>query len=100
MEDRSMGKMQPNKPIGNIKLFAMMGLLVLGFGQASEPGTAVSKVLERFEQAKPQAKDLTIYRLDWVPNLAEAKLRAAREKRPILLVVVTNSYGNMLSGHC
>ncbi len=95
-----MGKMQPNKPIGNIKLFAMMGLLVLGFGQASEPGTAVSKVLERFEQAKPQAKDLTIYRLDWVPNLAEAKLRAAREKRPILLVVVTNSYGNMLSGHC
>lgn len=97
-----MGKMQLNKPIGNIRLLAMMGLLVWGLGQAqaSEPGTAVSKVLERFEQAKPQAKDLTIYRLDWVPNLAEAKLRAAREKRPILLVVVTNSYGNMLSGHC
>jgi hypothetical protein len=30
----------------------------------------------------------------------EARGRAAQEQRPILLLVVTNSYGDLFTGHC
>jgi hypothetical protein len=32
--------------------------------------------------------------------LKAAKEKAAREERPIFLVVVTNSFGDLYSGHC
>jgi hypothetical protein len=60
----------------------------------------VQKVLDRYRAARPGAKDLAIFRLDWTPTLKDAKARAAKEQRPILLIVVTNSFGNMHSGHC
>jgi RNA polymerase sigma factor (sigma-70 family) len=62
--------------------------------------TDVPKVLEKFRSTRPEAKDLAIFRLDWVATLQAAKAKAAQELRPILLMVVTNSYGNMYSGHC
>jgi hypothetical protein len=64
------------------------------------PNADVPKVLEKYRSARPGNKDLAIYTLDWVPTLKDAKKRAAKEKRPVLLLVVTNSYGDVHSGHC
>ncbi len=60
----------------------------------------VQEVLEKYHSARAQAHVLTVYQLDWAPTFREAKERAAQEQRPIFLVVVTNSYGNIYTGHC
>lgn len=56
---------------------------------------AVERVLAEYTKARPAEKELAIYALDWAPGLKEAKER----KRPICLFVVTNSYGNLYTGH-
>lgn len=83
----------------------MSWLLVLGVfsaaaASAETPSADVKTVLDKYRFALPTAHDLTVYRLDWVASFNEAKQKAAREKRPILLIVVTNSYGDLFSGHC
>jgi hypothetical protein len=60
----------------------------------------VKGVLDKFQSVRPQAADLALYQLDWVPTLKAARDRAAKEQRPIFLVVVTNSFGDLYSGHC
>jgi hypothetical protein len=60
----------------------------------------VPKVLDQFRAARPDVKSLAIFQLDWTPTLKAAKAKAAKEQRPILLIVVTNSFGDMHSGHC
>jgi hypothetical protein len=60
----------------------------------------VQEVLEQYHSALPHARELTVYQLDWVPTFQQAKARAAQEQRPIFLIVVTNSYGNIYTGHC
>lgn len=61
---------------------------------------AVDAVLEKHRALRPKDEDLRIYRLDWAADLKAARERAARERRPVFLVVVTNSYGNLYTGHC
>ena len=58
-------------------------------------------ILARFYAAKPSAKELAFYSLDWAMSLQEAKTRATKEHRPILIVLNTNiSAGtNFFSGH-
>jgi hypothetical protein len=60
----------------------------------------VTSVLAKFQSVRPQAADLALYQLDWLPTLKAAKERAAKQQRPIFLVVVTNSFGDLYSGHC
>ena len=60
----------------------------------------VKSVLDKFQSVRPQEADLALYQLDWMPTLKAAKERAAKEERPIFLVVVTNSFGDLYSGHC
>ena len=57
-------------------------------------------IIERYEDYRPTAKQLAMYRLDWAPSLAAAKVRAKREQRPILLVIIHAQYGDIRSGHC
>jgi hypothetical protein len=57
-------------------------------------------ILDKFKSVRPQEADLALYQLDWMATLKEAKERAAKEERPIFLVVVTNSFGDLFSGHC
>jgi hypothetical protein len=64
------------------------------------PDGDVQKVLDQNRFLRPADNDLAICQLDWVATLKEARDRAARERRPILLLVVTNSYGNRFTGHC
>ena len=57
-------------------------------------------ILERYDAFRPHARDLAMYRLDWAASLEEARARAAREKRPVLLVIIHAQYGDLFSGHC
>jgi uncharacterized protein (TIGR03067 family) len=66
---------------------------------ADKDGT-LQQVLNKYRSFRPEARDLAIFQLDWVATLKQARDRAAREKRPIFLMVVTNSYGNLYTGHC
>lgn len=65
-----------------------------------ETDAEVQRVLKGYRSARPTTDELMVYSLDWAPTLGEAKKRAAREGRPILLAVVTNSFGNLYTGHC
>lgn len=58
-------------------------------------------IYARFEEAKPDAKRLAFYSLDWAMSLKDARERAAKECRPILLVLNTNITAgtNFFSGH-
>ena len=57
-------------------------------------------VLDKYQSVRPTATEMAIYSLDWAPTLNAALQKASREERPILLIVVTNSFGNIASGHC
>lgn len=67
---------------------------------AQSPDAAVQATLDKFRTLRPADKDLGIFQLEWLPSLKDAREKAAPEKRPIFLIVVTNSYGNLYTGHC
>jgi hypothetical protein len=81
-----------------ISLIATLWTTGLLYAQA--PDADVQKILDKYRLSRPADKDLAIFQLDWVPTLKEARGRAAKEQRPILLLVVLNSYGNLFTGHC
>ena len=60
----------------------------------------VQGVLDKYGAVRPKDADLAIYQLDWSPTLKAAKEKAAKGGRPIFLVLVLNSFGNVCSGHC
>jgi hypothetical protein len=80
----------------------IVAILALGIGVSvqSADSSDVKGVLEKFESVRPQEAELVLYQLDWMPSLKAAKEKAAREERPIFLVVVTNSFGDFYTGHC
>ena len=67
---------------------------------AAAQNAEASKALARYTELRPADKDLSMYRLDWAPDLAEAQMRASKEKRPVLLIVIHAKYGDMITGHC
>lgn len=78
----------------------MKTLLLLFLAAQGDP--AAERVLEKVRAARPTDEALAIYRHDWAPTWEEARTRAAKEKRPIFLVVNTNITGptNFYTGHC
>ena len=84
-------------------LAAVAGLFGLGANAADLPQMPhgdVQRILDKYQAAVPGAKELGLFGLDWAPTLQAAKEKAAKEKRPILLMVVRNKYGNLYTGHC
>jgi len=75
-------------------------LWTTGLPYAQAPHADVQKILDKYRLFRPADKDLAIFQLDWMPTVKDARERAAKEQRPILLLVVTNSYGNLFTGHC
>ncbi len=58
------------------------------------------RILKHYKSARPTEQDLAMYRLDWSSSLDDALERAARESRPIFLVIIHARYGDISSGHC
>ena len=87
-------------PLRRPLAFLIAVLWTTGLLQAQAPDGDVQKILDKYRLFRPADKDLAIFQLDWVPTLKDARERAAKEQRPILLLVVTNSYGNLFTGHC
>lgn len=85
-----------------LRSIVVFSILATGrvWAQAPAPDDPVQTVLAKYRAALPAPEDLTVYSLDWVPTFDVAKQKAVREGRPILLAVVTNSFGDLFSGHC
>ena len=75
-------------------------ILLLAASAARTQEAEVPKILEAYRAARPEVKDLGWYQLDWASSLKEARERAAREGRPICLLVCINVFGNLFTGHC
>ena len=58
------------------------------------------QILARFDDIRPTANELGMYRLDWAGSIDEALQRAAEERRPVFLIVIHAKYGDVSSGHC
>ena len=87
-------------PLRTTLAFVIAALWATGLLHAQAPDGDVRTILDQYRRFRPADKDLAIFQLDWVPTLKDARERAAKERRPILLLVVTNSYGNLFTGHC
>ena len=85
-----------------MKTKMLIAALAMACAQGAHGADAsdVKSVLDKFESVRPQAADLALYQLDWAPTLKDAREKAANEQRPRFLLVVTNSFGNMYTGHC
>ena len=83
---------------------AMIGsLLLLAFTETvmgEQPSREVALLLDKFELIRPQDRDLSLFKLDWEKTLKSALVRAAREDRPVLLILIRNSNGDIFQGHC
>ena len=69
-----------------------------GFALAED--SAAKRILAGHQALRPAAKDLAMYRLDWEDSLEIALKRAARESRPVCLIIIHARYGDITSGHC
>jgi hypothetical protein len=87
-------------PLRTTLAFLIATLWTTSLLHAQAPDGDVPKILDKYRLVRPNQKDLAIFQIDWVPTLKEARGRAAKEQRPILLLVVMNSYGNLFTGHC
>jgi len=78
-----------------------VALAVLVGSSAVAQEAQVRRIQERVEAARPNEKSLAFYSLDWAMSLTEAKERAGKEGRPILLILNTNITAgtNFFSGH-
>ena len=81
--------------IGSLLLLSLTAGLA-----AEEPGRDVALLLDKFELLRPQDRELSLFTLDWEKTLKTALVRAARQERPVLLIVVRNSNGDIVRGHC
>ena len=82
------------------RTLVLLVFLLASAGAALAQDDSAKSILERYHALRPGAKDLAMYQLDWAPSLSEARERAARQKRPILLVIIHAQYGDLSSGHC
>ncbi|HQR42564.1 MAG TPA: hypothetical protein PLX97_07760 [Gemmatales bacterium] len=69
-----------------LSLALLLATSLMTYGQDATARSIYEKALA----ARPSAEKLRFYDLDWASNLAQAKARAAAEKRPIVMVWVTN----------
>ena len=81
----------------NIALI-FFSVFLVGFVKGED--VDVKRILVRYQAIRPAAKDLGMYRLDWADSLDEALKCAAKENRPVCLIVIHAKYGDIASGHC
>ena len=73
-------------------------ILVTSWLPAEQPG--VGEILGLYQEKRPDARQLGIYRLDWADSIETALDRSRTEGRPVMLIVIHARYGDISSGHC
>ena len=81
------------------KAYLLAALLLLSTFAPAQVAD-VKRILERYDELRPETSELGIYQLDWAESLEVALERSAKEDRPILLVIIHAQYGDIFSGHC
>jgi len=82
------------------QLFSLYLLMLMATtGLAAEQPTA-DRILDRYKQKRPDARQLAMYRLDWADSIETALERSRAEGRPVMLIVIHARYGDITSGHC
>ncbi|MBI2949645.1 MAG: hypothetical protein HYY23_18580 [Verrucomicrobia bacterium] len=81
-------------------MLVSLSLAFLTFSSSAAIPPEAREMQKKFDAFRPPPEQLRVYQLDWAPSLQTAEKRAAKEHRPILLLVVLNSYGNLFTGHC
>ena len=81
-----------------IQAWVLFSALTAVPAAAQDP--AAAEVLNRYRALRPTGDDLAMYRLDWAASVDEAKERAAREDRPVLVLAIHARYGDFYTGHC
>ena len=56
--------------------------------------------LADFKSLRPTDDDLVMYRLDWAASFKAGQERAAKEKKPLFVIVIHARYGECFTGHC
>ena len=79
-------------------VFLFFSLFILVFVKGEDIG--VKHILARYQAIRPAVKDLGMYRLDWADSLDEALKRAAKNNRPVCIIIIHAKYGDIASGHC
>ncbi len=74
--------------------------LLMASGVSLAQDRAADRVLAKYRTTRPSAKELAIFRLDWADSYKAALGRAAKEGRPVFLVIIHARYGDISSGHC
>ena len=82
------------------RIVLLLAFLAAVAGNVRAQNREAVSILERYDSIRPGPTDLAMYRLDWTASLDEARERATRENRPILLVIIHAKYGDISSGHC
>ena len=83
-----------------MKRFALYFFLLCLAEFVTAEDADVKRILARYQAIRPAAKDLGMYRLDWADSLEVALKRAAKENRPVCLIIIHAKYGDIASGHC
>lgn len=85
-----------------IAIMASIARMTFAQSRPSSLDNDAQRILLAYQAALPAESDLGVFRLDWASSLAEAKVRAAKEGRPIFFVSTTQTKdaGNLRNGHC
>src|SRR4051812_49176561 len=71
-------------PMRHLLAFLLLTATVIASAAQNDPA---SRIEARFDEAKPDAKRLAFFSLDWEMTLQDAKTRAAKEHRPVLVIL-------------
>ncbi|MDE0595436.1 MAG: hypothetical protein OSB65_09330 [Roseibacillus sp.] len=82
------------------KVILSAGALLLSANLCTAQNTQAKDIFSRYEDFRPSERELTMYQLDWAESLEVALERAAKESRPIFLIIIHAHYGDIFSGHC
>jgi hypothetical protein len=74
--------------------------VLLASSTAAAQDEQADRVLSKYLKIRPSEREMAMYQLDWADSLGDAQKRAAREDRPIVLIIIHAKYGDIHSGHC
>ena len=82
------------------QLFSLHLLTLMATTGLAAEQPAADRILDRYKQKRPDARQLAMYRLDWADSIETAIERSRAEGRPVMLIAIHARYGDITSGHC